>query len=67
MEHKSNFDSYDGEVEDISVDESRNDTSTTEAELTDSDSDSSVDPQALKWVEVKNSGLPHTTKQLSGA
>jgi hypothetical protein len=40
------LDSYDGEVEDISVDESGSDTSTSEVEITDSDSDSSLDIQA---------------------
>jgi hypothetical protein len=48
-------DSYDGEVEDISVDKSESDISTSEAGITDSGSDSSFD------VEVKNSGLPHST------
>jgi hypothetical protein len=38
------LDSYDGEVEDISV-ESSNDPSTSEVEITDSDSDSCVDIQ----------------------
>jgi hypothetical protein len=35
-----------------------------EAEITNSDSDSSLDIQALQWVEVKNSVLPHSTKNL---
>jgi hypothetical protein len=63
MEHKSDCDSYDGEVEDISVDEYRSNTSMSKGEVTDSESDSSVDMQALKW-EVKNSGLPHSIKHL---
>jgi hypothetical protein len=44
-EHKRDCHSYDGEVEDISVDESGSDTSISEVEITDSDSDSSVDMQ----------------------
>jgi hypothetical protein len=67
MEHKSSCDSYDGEAEDISVDDSGNDTFTSEAKITDSDSNGSVDTQALQWVEMKNSGLPHNTKNLSTA
>jgi hypothetical protein len=67
MEHKSNCDSYNGKVEDISVDGSRNDTSTSAVEITDSDSDSSVGIRALQWVEVKNSGLPHSTRHLRRA
>jgi hypothetical protein len=46
MEYKSDYDSYDGEVEDIIVDESRSDTFMSEVEIADSDSDSSVDIQA---------------------
>jgi hypothetical protein len=41
MDHKSNYVNCDGEVEVISVDES-------DAEITDSDSDSSVDIEALQ-------------------
>jgi hypothetical protein len=52
--------SYDGEMEDISVDECGSDTFTKEAEKTDADSNNSVDIQALQLVEVKNSGLPHS-------
>jgi hypothetical protein len=54
-------------MEDISVDESRSDTAMLEVEITDSDLDSSVDIQALQRVDVKNSGLPHSTKHLSRA
>jgi hypothetical protein len=54
-------------VEDISVDESRSDTSVLEVEITGSDSDNFVDIQALQCVEVKNSNLPHSTKYLSKA
>jgi hypothetical protein len=60
MEHESNCDSYDGKVEDISVDESGNNTFMSEVEITDSDSDSSIDTQAQQCVEVKTLGLPHT-------
>jgi sporulation protein YlmC with PRC-barrel domain len=48
MEHESNSDSYVGEVEDISVDESSSDTSTSEVEITDSDLGSSTDIQTLQ-------------------
>jgi hypothetical protein len=44
-EHKSNSDSYDGEVEDISVDEFGGDSSVADVEIAGSDSDSSVDIQ----------------------
>lgn len=54
-------------VEDISVHESRNYTSMSEVESTDSDSDSAVDIHGLQWVQVKNSGLPHNTKHSSRA
>jgi hypothetical protein len=68
MEHESNCDSNDGEVEDVSVAESGSDgISTSEVEITDSESDSSVDIQGLQCVEVKNSGLPHSTKSLNRA
>jgi hypothetical protein len=67
IEHECDCDSYGGEVEDISDDESGSDTSVSEAKITDSDSDSSVDIQAQKWVELKNSGLPNSTKHLSRA
>jgi hypothetical protein len=43
MKHKSDGDSYDGEVVDISVDESNAVTSMLEVEITDSDSDSKVE------------------------
>jgi hypothetical protein len=36
VEHKSNSHSYDGDVEDVSVDESGTDTSMSEVEITDS-------------------------------
>jgi hypothetical protein len=62
MEHKSNCDSYDDEVEDISVDESSTDTSMSEVEITDSDS--SVDIQAQQWVEVRTSCLINNIKHL---
>jgi hypothetical protein len=66
MEHEDS-DSYDGEVE-VSVNECSSDTSMSEAEITDSNSDSAVDiQQALQWVGVKTSGLPHNTKHLSRA
>jgi hypothetical protein len=58
MEHERNCDSYDGEVEDISVDESRHDTSMSEVEITDSEPDSSFGIHAQQWVEVVNSGAP---------
>jgi hypothetical protein len=54
-------------VEDISVDKVVSDTSMTEAEATDSDSDSSVDIQTLQWTEVKNSIVPHSTEHMSRA
>jgi hypothetical protein len=41
--HESDCDSYDGEVGEISVDETGSDTSTSEAEIIDFYSDSSVD------------------------
>jgi hypothetical protein len=66
MEHESNCDSYDGKVEDISVGESGSDT-LSEVEITDSDSDSSVDIQSLQRTEVKNSGLPHSANNRSTA
>jgi hypothetical protein len=68
MVHHSDCDSYGGEVHDISADEPRSDTSTSEVEITNSDSESSVDIQALQWVEVKNSGLAQhkTPKQSPG-
>lgn len=47
----------------ISVDVSRSDLS--EPEIADSDSDNSVDKQALQQVEVKSSGPPHSTKNQS--
>jgi hypothetical protein len=45
---QTNSDSYDEEVEDISLDESSGDTSTSEAEITDSDLDSSADTETLQ-------------------
>jgi hypothetical protein len=45
-EHESDSDSYDGKVEDISVDESSSNTSMSEAEITDTDLATSVDIQA---------------------
>jgi hypothetical protein len=47
MEHESNSDNYDGEVNDISVDESGSDTSMSDVVVEVSGSDSSVDIQAL--------------------
>jgi hypothetical protein len=59
-------DSYIGEVEDISVDESSRNTSVAEAGIRDSYSDSSAAIQAPQWVEVKTSGLPqHKTSKHS--
>jgi hypothetical protein len=43
VEQESDYDSYDGKVENIYGDGSGSDTSTSEAEITDSDSVSSVD------------------------
>jgi hypothetical protein len=54
------------EVKDSSVDEPMSDT-LSETEITGSDSDSSVDVQSLQWVEIKNSGLKHSTKHISMA
>jgi hypothetical protein len=65
MEHRSDCDSCDGEVEDVG--ESRSDTSISEVEIIDSDSDSSVDIQASQWMKVKNSRLSHSTKHISRA
>jgi hypothetical protein len=63
MEHESDCNSYNGEVEDISVEKSWSDIYTSEAEITDSDSDTSVHIQTVQWVEVKNSGQLHSTKK----
>jgi hypothetical protein len=41
------------EVEDISIYEPRSDISASEAEITDSDLDSSVDIKSLQWVNMK--------------
>jgi hypothetical protein len=65
VEHKNDCGSYDGEMEDISVDDPRSDFSTSKAEITDSHSESCVDIQAVQWVEMRNSGLPHSTESLS--
>jgi hypothetical protein len=52
-------------VEGISVDQSGSSISLTEVKITESGSDSSVDIQALQWVELKNLGLPYITNHLS--
>jgi hypothetical protein len=67
MKHESDSDSYDGEVENVCVDEPDSYTSVSEVETTNSVSDSSVAIQALQWVEMKSSGLPHNKKHLSRA
>jgi hypothetical protein len=54
-------------VEDISVDESVSDTCTSGAETTHSYSDSSVDVQAIKWMEKKGSFVSHSVKHTSKA
>jgi hypothetical protein len=46
MERESNTDSYNGEVEDISLDESGSNAPVSEVEIKDSDSDISADIQA---------------------
>jgi hypothetical protein len=51
MEHISDCDSYDGEVEDISAEQSRSNTYMSETEITDSDSDSSADIQVLQQLK----------------
>jgi hypothetical protein len=48
MKHESDSDSYEGDVEDISVDESGGDTFMSDIEITDSDSDCSVVIQVLQ-------------------
>lgn len=53
------------EAEEISADESVSDTCISEAEIRDLDSGSSADKQALQWIQVKDSGLPHGTENLS--
>jgi hypothetical protein len=60
MKHERDCDSYDSKAEDISVDES-------EGEIIDSDSFQYVGIQDLQWMEVKNSGLPHSTNNLNRA
>jgi hypothetical protein len=50
-------DSYDDGVKDISVDESGSGTYISKVEIADSDSDRSVDIQAVQWVEMQNSSL----------
>jgi hypothetical protein len=46
---------------------SSSDISMSEIGITGSDSDSSVDIQAQQWVEVRNSGLPHSIEHQSRA
>jgi hypothetical protein len=43
MEHQSNCDSYDDETQDIPADDIKSNSSTSEVEITDSNSDNSVD------------------------
>jgi hypothetical protein len=68
MAHKNYYDSYGGEVGDISADKPGSDTSMSQVEITDTDLDSSVDIlQATQWVEVKKfmSTTQHKTSKQS--
>jgi hypothetical protein len=53
-EQESDCDSYDGEVEDISVYEFRSDTSMSEIDITDSNSHSSIDIQVQVYHTAQN-------------
>jgi hypothetical protein len=64
MEHESN--SYSGEVEDISVDKSGRETSTPEAEITDQNSNRSLDiPIVMVISEKFRSTIQHETSKHS--
>jgi hypothetical protein len=66
MEHERNSDSYDAKVKNISIAKYGSD-NVSEAEITDSDAGNSVRIQPTQYVEIKNSGLPHSINNQSTA